>query len=70
MRRGVKSPETDESLDPWPSVTWEGARKARLRSQLSTTPAQRLAWIEEALEPACRSGALDRLRKEQHSRGD
>jgi hypothetical protein len=33
-------------------ATWEGARRRRLESTLSATPAQRLAWLEEALELA------------------
>ena len=61
----MEVPEQDDSTDPWQCVTWEGARKARLRSQLSATPAQRLAWVEEALELAYHSGALKRLRDEQ-----
>jgi hypothetical protein len=50
--------ETDDSRDPWDGATWEGARRQLLRSTLAATPAQRLAWLEEALELAYRSGAL------------
>jgi len=64
----VKKPEQGTSINPWDCVTWEGARRARFRSQLPATPAQRLAWLEEALEFAYRTGALARLRKEQSSK--
>jgi hypothetical protein len=43
--------------DSW-DATWEGARKQLLESVLATTPAQRLAWLEEMLEIAHRAGAL------------
>ena len=39
-------------------ATWDGARKQLLKTTLSATPAQRLAWLEEALELAYRTGAL------------
>ena len=42
-------------------ATWEGARRQLLESTLAATPAQRLDWLEEMLELALRSGALDRL---------
>jgi hypothetical protein len=51
-------PEADIPTDPWEAATWEGARRVRLRAALSATPAQRLAWLEEALELAYRAGAL------------
>ena len=35
--------------DPWRSSTWEGAREAHLDAGLAATPAQRSAWLEEAL---------------------
>jgi len=43
--------------DGW-NATWEGARKQLLESTLAATPAQRLAWLEEVLELAYRTGAL------------
>ena len=49
--------ERPESSDRW-DATWEGARRQLLKSTLAATPAQRLAWLEEALELAYRSGAL------------
>ncbi|MGH9866969.1 MAG: hypothetical protein ACREAA_02230 [Candidatus Polarisedimenticolia bacterium] len=36
--------------DPWAAATWEGARRAMLEAALNATPAQRLAWLEEALD--------------------
>ena len=47
----------DEPSDSW-DATWEGARDQLLESILRATPAQRLAWLEEALELAHRAGAL------------
>ena len=37
---------------------WEDNERAELRSWLSATPVQRLAWLEEALELAHQAGAL------------
>ena len=42
--------EQREATDPWAAATWEGARKAMLEAALKATPAQRLAWLEEALD--------------------
>ena len=39
-------------------MTWAGNRDAQLESTLAATPAQRLAWLEEALIAAYQSGAL------------
>lgn len=39
---------------------WEDARKRQLTAGLDATPAQRLAWLEEMLALAYRSGALPR----------
>jgi len=39
-------------------VDWEGHRDAQLLSVAAATPAQRLAWLEEAIRLAYRSGAL------------
>jgi hypothetical protein len=38
--------------------SWEGNREAQLRSWLKATPAQRLAWLEEALQLAWKAGAI------------
>lgn len=34
----------------WDAVTFEGVRRAQLRDQMRLTPAERLRWLEEALE--------------------
>jgi hypothetical protein len=47
------------SLGRW-DATWKGTRRQLLESTFAATPAQRLAWLEEALELAYRSGALAR----------
>jgi len=49
--------EVDDSPERW-DATWEGARRQLLESILAATPAQRLAWLEEALEIAHGAGAL------------
>ena len=41
---------------------WEDNERAELRTWLMATPAERLAWLEEAIELAHRSGALDSMR--------
>ena len=43
-----------------PDLSWEGARRFQLDRALEATPAQRLAWLEEAIELAYRTGALPR----------
>ena len=65
----MKEPEQDAKPGKWEFASWEGARRDRLRLALSATPAQRLAWVEEALEIAHRSGALERYRRE-HDRAE
>ncbi len=47
---------TREQVD-W-QADWEGHRRWQLTSALATTPAQRLAWLEEMIELAHRCGAL------------
>ena len=52
-------PEADGvSSAGWKTVTWDGNRNALLDSTLAATPAQRLAWLEDAIEIAYRAGAL------------
>lgn len=46
-------------LEAW-HVGWDDVREAALDSALAATPAQRLAWLEEAIELAYRAGALRR----------
>ncbi len=38
--------------------TFEETARSHLQQSLSATPAQRLAWLEEALELAYQAGAL------------
>lgn len=40
------------------SAGWESQERATLQASLAATPAQRLEWLEEALEIALASGAL------------
>lgn len=40
-----------------PPSGWDEARRAHLRQWLSSTPAQRLAWLEEMRELALAQGA-------------
>ncbi len=56
-----------ESNDParaWEATTWEGAQRQTLESALAATVEQRLEWLEEALEIAYRSGALQPVREQ------
>ena len=39
-------------------VTWTDVEQAQLETALAATPAQRLAWLEEAMRLAYASGAL------------
>jgi len=42
------------------SADWATQEEATLRATLAATPAQRLEWLEEAIEIAWASGALPR----------
>ena len=48
---------TEETESEW-DATWAGTRRAQLKTGLSATPEQRLAWLEEAMRLAYASGAL------------
>ncbi len=50
----AKSSPTDGHDHP---VTWDGVKDAELDDALRATPAQRLAWLEEALKLAWMAGA-------------
>lgn len=41
-------------------VTWDEVKEAELDDALRATPAQRLAWLEEALQFAWMAGAIKR----------
>ena len=53
--------EGDEGSGDW-QAGWVEHRRRQLESFASATPARRLAWLEEMLELARRSGALPRPR--------
>jgi hypothetical protein len=46
--------------DEWRDATWDGARRVQLEQAAAATPAERLAWLEQAIELAHRTGALPR----------
>ena len=54
---------SDPNRDEWP-VTWEDNRRLQLEASLGATVDQRVAWLEEALELAAASGALERRRRQ------
>ena len=54
--RRHKDGETEEEWD----ASWAGTERAQFNAILSATPAQRLAWLEEAIRLAHASGALPR----------
>ncbi len=47
-------------IDPAHSDGWEAHRREQLARASSTTPMQRLQWLEEAIAFAHRAGALPR----------
>lgn len=56
--------------EDWP-VTWEAhQRDQTLRIARETTPAQRLEWLESALELACEAGALKLEEPPARERGE
>ena len=50
-------------------VTWEDVERAQLETMLAATPAERLAWLEEAMRLAHASGALAAARRERAPEG-
>ena len=50
-----------EHTDRW-DASWADVERAQLVTMLAATPAQRLAWLEEALRLAHASGALTATR--------
>jgi hypothetical protein len=46
-----------EGAQDW-KAGWEDQESNRLEASLAATPAQRLAWLEEAIELAWATGAL------------
>ena len=62
-------PEDDRAAgrsERW-DITWAEVERAQLETMLTATPAQRLAWLEEAMRLAHASGALDAARRERAS---
>jgi hypothetical protein len=53
----AKPASENERLYP---VTWDEVKEAELDDALRATPAQRLAWLEEALQLAWKAGAINR----------
>ena len=47
------------------AADWESVRLRQLTAALAATPAQRLAWLEEMIALAFRTGALPRKDKKQ-----
>ena len=54
-------------MSDWSAATFEGVEGERERNIARATPAQRLAWLEEALHLAAASGALARVRAERQA---
>jgi hypothetical protein len=50
--------------------TFEETARSHLQQSLSATPAQRLAWLEEALELAYQAGALPSKTQKDRSTAD
>ena len=55
----------DEPSEGWDAASWEGVERAQLETMLAATPAERLAWLEEAMRLAHASGALEAARRER-----
>ena len=55
------APEIDDkdgkAEEEW-NASWAGTERAQFEAVVSATPAQRLAWLEEAMRLAHASGAL------------
>ena len=50
--------EASSPSEQGPQADWDAAQQDLLAATLAATPAQRLAWLEEALRLAHASGAL------------
>ena len=65
----MAEPEAGRKTGPserW-DASWEDVERAQLETMLAATPAQRLAWLEEAMRLAHASGALAAARRERES---
>lgn len=47
------------------NATWADVERAQLETMLTATPAERLAWLEEAMRLAHASGALAAARRKR-----
>ena len=56
------SDQPGASPDEW-AAGWESSRERQQRDIALATPAQLLAWLEEAIALAAKAGALPRPRK-------
>jgi len=54
----AKTPDTAGAVAQKWTGTWVEVEQAQLETMLRATPAQRLAWLEEAMRLAHTSGAL------------
>jgi len=54
----TKTPDTAGTVAQKWTGTWVEVEQAQLETMLRATPAQRLAWLEEAMRLAHASGAL------------
>lgn len=52
----MAEPHDRAGTDPW-KASWSGHRREQLTAGLAATPAQRLAWLEEMIDLAFRTGA-------------
>jgi hypothetical protein len=59
---GPAPSENSSSPSDWQADSWESARKRKLTLGLDATPAERLAWLEQAIALAWATGALPRPR--------
>jgi len=56
----ANEPEQSKKTKPFLPVTLEDVQNVSLEDSLRATPAQRLAWLEEALRLARKAGAIKR----------
>lgn len=55
----TERPVGRKSFGDWPAG-WDAHRRAQLERWMAATPTQRLAWLEEMIALAWKSGALPR----------
>ena len=57
------------TTDPWDGG-WETDRRTKRAAWAAMTPTERLAWLEEALDLARRTGALAEERRRRQQEAD